>query len=86
MVFQALKDHRAFVRTTAAECINECIRMINARDYQNDRKKDYLEQIYNEVSKALQIDSSNNSTSMTDINYQQSNLSILAELIQVKPG
>jgi len=60
--------------------------MINARDYQNDRKKDYLEQIYNEVSKALQIDSSNNSTSMTDINYQQSNLSILAELIQVKPG
>lgn len=69
------------MRTTAAECINECIRMINAREYQSDRKKDYLEQIYNEVSKALQIDSSNNSTSMTDINYQQSNLSILAELI-----
>jgi hypothetical protein len=52
--------------------------MINARDYQNDQKRDYLDLIYKEVSQALFID--------TDVNYQQSALSILSELIQVKPG
>ena len=52
--------------------------MINARDYQNDQKRDYLDLIYKEVSQALFID--------TDVNYQQSALSILSELIQAKPG
>jgi hypothetical protein len=61
LIFYALKDHRLHVRTTAAECINECIRMINARDYQNDQKRDYLDLIYKEVSQALFID--------TDVNY-----------------
>ena len=52
--------------------------MINARDYQNDQKRDYLDLIYKEVQQALFVD--------TDANYQQSALSILSELIQVKPG
>ena len=67
------------MRNTAADCINECIRMINARDYQNDQKRDYLDLIYKEVSLALFIDNS-------DVNHQQSALSILSELIQVKSG
>lgn len=29
LIFGALKDHRLHVRTTAADCINECIRMIS---------------------------------------------------------
>lgn len=74
LIFLALKDHRPFVRNTAADCINECIRMINARDYQNDQKRDYLDLIYTEVSRALFVDNS-------DVNHQQSALSILSELI-----
>ena len=62
------------MRNTAADYINECIRMINARDYQNDQKRDYLDLIYKEVSLALFIDNS-------DVNHQQSALSILSELI-----
>ena len=52
--------------------------MINARDYQNDQKRDYLDLIYTEVQRALFVDS--------DVYFQQSALSILSELIQVKPG
>ena len=77
--YSIFRDHRPFVRNTAAECINECIRLINARDYQNDQKRDYLDLIYKEVSAALFIDNS-------DVNHQQSALSILSELIQVKSG
>jgi hypothetical protein len=32
LIFGALKDHRLHVRTTAADCINECIRMISQRE------------------------------------------------------
>jgi hypothetical protein len=46
LLFHALRDHRLHVRTTAADCINECIRMISARDYQNDHKRKYLDLIY----------------------------------------
>jgi hypothetical protein len=49
LIFFTLKDKREKVRTTAADCIKECIRMINARDYQNDQKRDYLDLIYKEV-------------------------------------
>ena len=35
-IFETLRDHRPHVRTTAAQCINECVRMISERDYQND--------------------------------------------------
>ena len=80
-IFDALGDHRLDVRTTAADCINECIRMISARDYQNDQKRKYLDQIYRQVSRAL-FDTNDS----TDPNYQQSTLSILSELIQVKGG
>lgn len=78
LIFFTLKDKREKVRTTAADCIKECIRMINARDYQNDQKRDYLDLIYTEVQRALFVDS--------DVYFQQSALSILSELIQVKPG
>jgi len=63
-IFDALKDHRLHVRTTAADCINECIRMISLRDYSNDQKRKYLDLIYNEVSMAL-FDTHN-----ADANYQ----------------
>jgi len=63
LIFSALKDHRLHVRTTAADCINECIRMISARDYQNDQKRKYLDLIYAQVSLAL-FD-----TNDTDVNY-----------------
>jgi len=80
LIFYALKDHRLHVRTTAADCINECIRIISAREYQNDQKRNYLDLIYTQVSQAL-FD-----THDTDVFYQQSTLSILSELIQVKSG
>jgi hypothetical protein len=57
LIFFTLKDKREKVRTTAADCIKECIRMINARDYQNDQKRDYLDLIYTEVQRALFVDS-----------------------------
>jgi len=80
LIFHALKDNRIHVRSTAAECINECIKMINAR-YKNmlspaysgrnigsirdyDQRRDYLTLIYSEVSTALFVE--NNS----DVNYQ----------------
>ena len=62
LIFQALKDHRPFVRNTAADCINECIRMINARDHHNDQRRGNLNLIYDEVSLALPID-------QNDVNY-----------------
>ena len=69
------------MRTTAADCINECIRMISARDYQNEQKRKYLDQIYQQVSKVIF-----DTHETTDVNYQQSTLSILSELIQLKGG
>ena len=81
LIFNALQDHRGYVRSTAAECINECIKMINARDsHKNDQRRDYLTMIYNEVHPVLFLDNHK------DVNYQQSALSILSELIQVRPA
>ena len=37
-----IRDQRIFVRQTAADCINECIKLIGKRDYNNDQKKNYL--------------------------------------------
>lgn len=82
LIFAALKDHRLHVRTTAADCINECIRMISQREHfffvQRKNQPNYLDMIYTQVHTAL-FD-----TKDTDVNYQQSTLSILSELIQVK--
>lgn len=36
LIFDTLKDHRLYVRQTAAECINACISLINKRDYSNE--------------------------------------------------
>jgi len=78
LIFDALKDHRIHVRQTAADCINACISLINKRDYSNEQKKMYLNVIYGQIQQALYADS--------DANYQQSALSILSELIQIKSG
>lgn len=80
LIFAALKDHRLHVRTTAADCINECIRMISQREtlflsQRKDQQLTYLDLIYTQVQTAL-FD-----TKDTDVNYQQSTLSILSELI-----
>jgi predicted nucleic acid-binding protein len=63
LIFLALKDQRLHVRTTAADCINECIRMISFRDYHDDQKNKYLDLIYKEVELALF------NPQETDINY-----------------
>lgn len=49
LIFDTLKDHRIFVRQTAADCINACISLINKRDYSNEQKKNYLDTIYGEI-------------------------------------
>lgn len=36
LIFDTLKDHRIYVRQTAADCINACISLINKRDYSNE--------------------------------------------------
>ena len=69
LIFGALKDHRLHVRTTAADCINECIRMISQREtlflsQRKDQQLTYLDLIYKEVQTALF------ETKDTDVNYQ----------------
>lgn len=54
LIFAALKDHRLHVRTTAADCINECIRMISQREtlflsQRKDQQLTYLDLIYTQV-------------------------------------
>lgn len=78
LIFEAMKDQRPHVRTTAADCINECISLINRREYNNELKKKYTSIIYAEVRKALDQEQ--------DVNYLQSALSIIGELIQIKSG
>ena len=49
LIFEALKDHREYVRTTAADCINECISLVNRREYNNQIKRQFAQFIYQEV-------------------------------------
>ena len=48
------------MRQTAAECINECIKLIGKREYNNDQKKNYLLEIYEQIDGALYQDNDTN--------------------------
>lgn len=57
------------MRQTAAVCINECIALVNRREYQESVKTELANYIYGEVWRGLSQE--------TDQNYLQGVLSIL---------
>jgi hypothetical protein len=75
-IFEALRDQREHVRETAAVCINECISLVNRREYNHQMKSDLAAYVYSEVHKGLNQES--------DLHYLQGVLSILCELVQMK--